>query len=76
MIVIGFCFGYLIYAVSTPDFESSALSRPLEMLSLIPVAAVAWFIPQYMNKNAVELEKKLVFEEAAVRTVEALRLNE
>jgi len=76
VIVIGFCFGFLIYAVSTPDFESSALLHPLEMLSLLPVAAVAWFVPRYLEKNTIDLEKRLIFEEAAVRTVEGLRLSE
>ena len=76
VIVIAFCFGFLIYAVSTPDFESSALLHPLEMLSLLPIAAVAWIIPRYLDKNAIALEKRLIFEEAAVRTVEGLRLSE
>ena len=76
VIVIAFCFGFLIYAVSTPDFESSALLHPLEILGLIPIAVVAWFIPRYLDWNALELEKRLIFEEAAVRTVEGLRLSE
>ncbi len=76
VILIGFCFGFLIYAVSTPDFESSALRQPLELLTLLPVAAVAWFVPRYLEKNAIELEKRLIFEEATVRTVEGLRLSE
>ena len=76
VIVIGFCFGFLVYAVSTPDFESSALRQPLEMLGLIPVAVVAWFLPKFLDKNTIDLEKRLIFEETAVRTVEGLRLNE
>jgi hypothetical protein len=46
------------------------------MLSLVPVAAVAWYIPRYLGKNTIELERKLIFEETAVRTVEGLRLSE
>ncbi len=76
VILISFCFGYLIYAVSTPEFEASALHAPLRMLSLVPVAAVAWYIPRYLGKNTIELERKLIFEETAVRTVEGLRLSE
>jgi hypothetical protein len=76
VIVIAFCFGFLLYTVSTPDFESSALLHPLEMLGLLPVAAVAWLVPRYLDKNAIALEKRLIFEEAAVRTVERLRLSE
>ena len=34
------CFGFLIYAVSTPEFESSALAEPLRILSLAPFALV------------------------------------
>jgi len=76
VIVIAFCFGFLMYAVSTPDFESSALLRPVEMLGLLPVAAVAWFVPRLLRKSTIELEKRLIFEETAVRTVEGLRLSE
>ena len=76
VIVIAFCFGFLIYAVSTPDFESSALLHPLQMLGLLPVAVVAWLVPRYLDKNAIALEKSLIFEEAAVHTVERLRLSE
>jgi len=76
VILLAFCFGYLIYAVSIPEFESSALLEPVRMLSLAPAALIAWYIPRYMGKNTIELERKLIFEEAAVRTVEGLRLSE
>ena len=76
VILISFCFGYLIYAVSTPEFEASALHEPVRMLSLVPVALVAWYIPRYLGKNTIELERKLIFEETAMRTVEGLRLTE
>jgi hypothetical protein len=76
VIVISFCFGYLLYAVSTPEFESSALLQPVRLLGLVPIALVAWYIPRYLGKNTIEIERKLVFEESAVRTVEGLRLSE
>lgn len=76
VIVLSFCFGYLIYAVSTPEFESSALLEPLRMLSLLPVAVVAWYIPHYLAKGTIEIDKRLIFEETATRTIEALRLSE
>ncbi len=58
------CFGFLIYAVSTPEFESSALAEPLRMLSLAPFALVLWYIPHYLGKNSTELERRLIFEES------------
>jgi hypothetical protein len=76
VIVISFCFGFLIYAVSTPEFESSVLLEPLRMLWLAPVALVAWCVPHYLRENTIELERKLVFEDAATRTVEVLRLGD
>jgi hypothetical protein len=69
-------FGFLIYAVSTPEFESGALLDPLRMLSLAPVAVVAWYIPHHFAKNAIEIEKRLIFEESPTQTVEALRLGD
>jgi hypothetical protein len=76
VILIAFCFGYLIYAVSTPEFESWALSEPLQLLRLLPAVAVAWYIPHHLARNTIDVERKLIFEESAVRTVEGLRLSE
>lgn len=76
VILISVCFGFLIYANSTPDFESSALLEPLRLLELLPVALVAWYIPRHFARNTIEIEKKLIFEESATRTVEVLRLSE
>jgi hypothetical protein len=76
VIFLSFCFGFLIYAVSTPEFESSALLEPLRMVKLLPVAIVAWYVPYHLARNTIELEKKLIFEESATRTIEALRLSE
>ncbi len=76
VILLSFGFGFLIYAVSTPEFESAVLIQPLRMISLLPVAIGAWCIPHYLGKNASEMERMLIFEEAPVQTVEALRLSE
>ena len=69
------CFGFLIYAVSTPEFESSALLDPWRMLTLVPVAAVAWYVPHQLAKSAIDLERKLIFEESPTQTIETLRLS-
>lgn len=76
VILISFCFGFLIYAGSTPEFEASALREPLRMLTLLPFAMVAWYVPWVLGKNTIDLERKMIFEESAVRTVEGLRLSE
>jgi len=76
VILISLCFGFLIYAGSTAEFEASALAEPVKMLGLLPVVLIAWLVPRYLGKNTIELERKLIFEETAVRTVEALRLSE
>jgi hypothetical protein len=76
VILLAFVFGYLIYAVSIPEFESSALIEPTRMLSILPVMAAAWYVARYFAKNTIELDRKLMFEESAARTVELLRLSE
>ena len=76
VVLIAAGFGFLVYAGSTAEFESSALTDPVRMLSLMPVAAVAWYIPRYLGKNTLDLDKKLIFEEATTRSVELLRLSE
>jgi len=76
VIVLAFCFGFLIYAVSTPEFEASALLEPVRMLSFVPVAAVAWLVPHLLAKGTIEIEKKLIFEESPTQTIEALRLSD
>jgi len=76
VIVLSVGFGFFLYAVSTPEFESSALLEPLRMISLIPVAAVAWYIPHRLDKSAIDIERKIIFEEPATQTVEMLRLED
>jgi len=76
VILIAFCFGFLIYAGSTPEFESTALRSPIRLLILLPVAVVAWYIPHYLTTNTIDLEKRLIFEEESTRRVELLRLSE
>jgi len=76
VLLLSVCFGYLLYAISTPEFESAALAEPLRMIGLVPVAAVAWFVPHRLDQSTIEIERKLIFEESATRTVEALRLSD
>lgn len=76
VILISGGFAYLLYALSTPEFESAALLEPVRMLGLLPVAAVAWYIPHHLAKTTIDLERRLIFEETAVRTVEGLRLSD
>lgn len=76
VILIVFCFGFLIYVGSTADFESSALTSPLRMIWLLPVAGLAWAIPHYLEKTTIDLERKLIFEETPARNVELLGLSE
>jgi hypothetical protein len=76
VILIAFCFGFLVFTTSTAEFESEALRQPVQMLGAFPVVWVAWFIPRYLGKSTIALEKRLIFEESATRTVEGLRLSE
>jgi hypothetical protein len=74
--LLSVCFGFLLYAVSTPEFESSALSDPARMLSLVPVAAVAWYIPHHLAKSTIDIERKLIFEESPTHPFETLGLED
>jgi hypothetical protein len=76
VILIGLCFGFLIYVGSTAEFESSALTSPIRMIWLLPVAGIAWYIPRYLEKNTIDLERKLIFEETSTRSLELLGLSE
>jgi hypothetical protein len=72
--LLSVCFGFLLYAVHTPEFESSALASPLRMIGLVPVATMAWYVPRHIRKNAIAIEKQLLFEEPPTRVVEVLHL--
>jgi hypothetical protein len=76
VILIAFCFGFLVYVGSTAEFEALALREPLRMLELIPIAALAWYIPRHFKSSAIDIEKRLIFEESAPRSFELLRLGE
>jgi hypothetical protein len=74
--LLSVCFAFLLYSVHTPEFESSALANPLQMIGLVPVAAVAWYIPHHLAKSAIDIERKLIFEESPTQTIQVLRLSE
>jgi hypothetical protein len=76
VLVLSCCFGYLIYALSIPEYEASVLAEPLRLLGLVPPAVVAWFVPQVLTKSTPEIERKLIFEDSVTRTFELLRLGE
>jgi hypothetical protein len=74
--LLSVCFGFLCYAVSTPEFESWAIPEPRRMISVVPVVAVAWFIPHHLGKTTTNIEREMIFEEAPTRTIEALQLGD
>jgi hypothetical protein len=76
VILLSLGFGFLVYALSTPEFESSALLQPVRMIDLVPVAIVAWLIPYYLAKTTPEIDRKLIFEESPSRTIELLQLGD
>ena len=76
VILLSFGFGFLVYALSTPEFESSALLQPWRMIILVPVAIVAWLIPHYLEASTPEIDRKLIFEESPSRTIELLHLGD
>ena len=76
VILIGLCFGFLVYAGSTAEFESTALAHPVEMLWLLPIVGIAWYIPRHLENTTLDLERKLVFEETPTRSVQLLELSE
>ena len=76
VILLSFCFGYLICAMSIPEFEATGLAEPLRLLSFVPLAGVAWYIPHHLARTTIDLDKRLIFEETAPRTIEVLRLSE
>lgn len=73
---LSFCFGYLIYAVSIPEFEASALSEPFRLLAMVPAAVLVWFVSRALTRNATEIERKLIFEESPTRAFELLHLGD
>ena len=74
--LLGCLLAFFIFAVVTPQLESWALIDPVRMVGFIPIAAVAWYIPRHVAKNAIDIEKKLIFEEVPTRAVEVLQLSE
>ncbi len=69
-------FGFFLFAVVTPQFESWALIEPLRTLVLVPVTAVAWYVPHHIRRNDLDIEKQMIFEEAPARAVEVLQLGD
>jgi hypothetical protein len=74
--LLSVCFGFLLYATSTPEFEASALAEPARMIGLIPVVAAAWYIPHHLAKSTIDIERKLIFEESPTHAFETLGLED
>jgi hypothetical protein len=68
--------GFFFFAVLMPEFEAWALPEPLRLIGLIPVAAIAWYIPHRIRQNALEIERALIFEEVPTRGFEVLSIAE
>jgi hypothetical protein len=74
--LLGCVFGFFIFAVVTPQFESWALSDPVRMIGFVPLAALGWFFPHRFRKNAMDNEKEMIFDELPASTVEVLQLGD
>jgi hypothetical protein len=46
------------------------------MIGLIPVAAIAWYIPHRLRQSALAVERELMFEDLPNREFELLRIAE
>jgi hypothetical protein len=74
--LIACAIGFFLFAVLTPEFESWALPEPVRMIGLIPVAAIAWYIPRRLLQSALAVERELMFEDLPNRDFEMLRIAE
>jgi len=74
--LLGCAAGFFLFAVVTPECESWALREPLRMIGLIPVAAVAWYVPHQIRRNTIDAERRLIFEEVASGGFEVLGIAE
>jgi hypothetical protein len=74
--LLGCVFGFLLFAVLTPQFESWALLDPVRMAGIVPIVAVVWYVVYRIRNNTMEIEKTLIFEEAPTRAIEVLQLGD
>jgi len=74
--VLGCLMGFFLFAGVTPQFESWALSDPVRMAVIVPVAALVWYVLYRIRSNTLEIDKTLVFEEAPTRAVQVLQLGD
>jgi hypothetical protein len=74
--LLGGALGFFFFAIATPQAEARALAEPVWMLAFVPVAALFWYIPRQIEKDAIDVERRLVFEEAPSRAVQVLQLRD
>lgn len=74
--LLGLMFGFFLFAVITPQFEAWAFNEPLRMILLVPLVVAAWYVPRFIRHNDLDVEKRMIFEEAPARAVEVLRLGD
>jgi hypothetical protein len=74
--MLGCIMAFFLFAVVTPQIESFALSNLIWMVAFLPIALVAWYVPHRIQRDAMQIEKNLIFEEIPPRAVEVLQLSD
>jgi len=74
--LLGCLMGFFVFAGVTPQFESWALSDPVRMAGIVPVAALVWYVLYRIRSNTMEIDRTLIFEEVPTRAVEVLQLED
>jgi hypothetical protein len=75
VVLLGWVLAFFLFAVVTPELESWALEEPLQMLVLLVPAALFWYIPRYIDRGAIDVEKTLTFDSNSARDIEVLQLG-
>jgi hypothetical protein len=74
VVLLVYFFGFTAFVGITSSLEHSALLNPPWMLLFIPIGLGAWYARSRFRRDAIEIDKQLIFEEKQPADFEVLNL--
>ena len=76
VVVIGYVLGFLAFAGMTAELEFDALVNPAGSIVLVAIGLSVWALVRRLRREAIELDKQIIFEDIAAPQFEFLHLSD
>jgi hypothetical protein len=76
VVVIGYVLGFLAFAGVTSELEFDSLMNPAAGILFLVIGVSVWSLVRRMRRQALELDKQIIFEDIAAPQFEFLHLSD